>query len=47
MVGLPMPRPSYNFFVASSRGERGKSLEEEAERGVVGDERDLEEEEVE
>jgi hypothetical protein len=35
-----MPSPSYNFFEASSRGERGISLEDE-ERGVVGDELDL------
>ena len=32
-----MPSPSYSFLAASSRGERGMSLEEE-ERGVVGDE---------
>ncbi len=35
--GLPIPRPSYNFLLASSRGERGISLEED-EWGLVGDE---------
>lgn len=34
-----MPSPSYNFFEASSRGDKGVSLEEE-ERGVVGEEFD-------
>jgi hypothetical protein len=34
-----MPRPSYNFFVASSRGERGMSLDED-DLGVVGEELD-------
>jgi len=43
-VGLPMPKPSYSFFVASSRGERGNSPMEEAERGVVGEEREIEDE---
>lgn len=38
-AGLPIPNPSYNFFEASSRGERGISLEED-EWGVVGDEWD-------
>jgi len=38
-TGRPMPSPSYNFFEASSRGERGISLEDD-ERGVVGDELD-------
>lgn len=38
-TGLPIPSPSYNFLAASSRGERGMSLEED-ERGVVGDEVD-------
>jgi hypothetical protein len=41
-AGLPIPRPSYNFLEASSRGERGISLEEE-EWGVVGEDPDLEE----
>jgi hypothetical protein len=35
-----MPSPSYNFLEASSRGERGISLEDE-ERGVVGEELDV------
>ena len=39
-LGLPIPKPSYNFFDASSRGERGISLEDE-ERGVVGEEPEL------
>jgi len=38
-TGRPMPSPSYNFLEASSRGERGISLEDD-ERGVVGDELD-------
>ena len=34
----PIPRPSYNFLDASSRGERGISLEDAEDRGVVGEE---------
>jgi len=41
-TGLPIPKPSYNFLDASSRGERGISLDEE-DRGVVGED-DLTEE---
>lgn len=33
-----MPRPSKSFLDASSRGERGISLDEADERGVVGEE---------
>lgn len=36
-TGLPIPKPSNNFLEASSRGERGVSLDEE-DRGVVGEE---------
>lgn len=36
-AGRPMPRPSYSFLVASSRGDKGESLEED-ECEVVGDE---------
>lgn len=38
-TGRPRPRPSKSLLLASSRGERGVSLEDE-ERGVVGDEFD-------
>jgi hypothetical protein len=34
--GLPIPRPSYNFLDASSRGERGTIIS--LDDGVVGDE---------
>jgi hypothetical protein len=34
-----MPRPSYNFLAASSRGERDVPLED-ADLGVLGDEVD-------
>lgn len=39
-AGLPIPSPSYNFFVASSRGDRGISFED----GVVGEPFDLDDE---
>lgn len=43
-TGRPIPRPSYNFLDASSRGERGGGISvEEAVRGVLGEELDLEE----
>lgn len=35
-TGRPMPSPSYSLLEASSRGERGISLDDE-ERGVVGE----------
>jgi hypothetical protein len=41
-----MPRPSYNFLDASSRGERDVSLDEE-DLGVVGEELDATEPEEE
>lgn len=41
--GRPIPSPSYNFFTASSRGETGGALEDEALLGVLGDELDLDE----
>ena len=36
-TGRPIPRPSYNFLDASSRGERDDPLEEE-DLGVSGEE---------
>lgn len=38
-TGRLIPSPSYNRLEASSRGERGISLDDE-ERGVVGEELD-------
>jgi len=49
-AGRPIPRPSYSFFVASWRGERGggsMSLEEDAVWGVLGEESDFEDTEEE
>lgn len=43
-TGRPIPRPSYNFFEASSRGESGGGISvDDAVRGVLGEELDLEE----
>ena len=40
-----IPRPSYSFLAASSRGERGgASLSEDAVRGVLGVDPDLDDE---
>ena len=35
-VGRPTPRPSYSFFVASSRGESGLPSREDKDCGVAG-----------
>lgn len=35
-AGRPIPRPSYSFFVASSRGERGPASSEVKDWGVAG-----------
>lgn len=42
-TGRPRPSPSYNFFTASSRGDKGGMSLEEAESGVLGEELDLDE----